>query len=51
MLSLTHKQTQLLLWQGLLHIGIYQTAAACHATHPDGTSLPSLETDKQAELS
>lgn len=29
MLPFTHKQTQLLLWQGL-HTGIYKTAAACH---------------------
>lgn len=44
-LSFTHKQTQLLLWQGLLHIGIYQTAAACHSPWQH---LPALSGDRQA---
>lgn len=44
MFSLTHKQTQLLLWQGL-HTGIYQTAVACHSPWQ---RLPAFSGDRQA---
>lgn len=49
LLSFTHRQTQLLLWQGGCTLAF--TKQPWHASLPDSTSPPSLETDRQAELS